>query len=523
VLFSLVSLLCGSAFSQSSSSVKPGKQAPQQQPGKLSPAKLQLATSEGLFSALAAINTCGFDLDLANSDPLRAQIRNEVTHAVNATLEASNAREKLCRFYEDKQLPDPARNLAQYVSLALYLKEPPEFGTTVRDSDLPPDAYEVLGFVPLLKNLYDAADLHAIWAKHAADYERLIARVHDPVADMVLKTDVYLKLPESSYLGRHYTVFVEPMGAPGQVNARNFSSDYFLVITPSAAGVTRLEQIRHTYLHFILDSLVSRHATAIKKIEPLLLTVKTAPMDESFKSDTALLVTECLIQAIESRTLALPSGIKDNAALDKQRTAAVEAAMQQGYVLTRYFYDALAKFEQDPIGLRDAFTSMLVGIDVDRERKRAQNITFSATATPELVRSSAPKKEPELLDFAEDQLSQGNGEAAHRFAQQALDQQQGDPARAMFVLARAAVLNKQMDDAQMLFERTLEIAHEPRTVAWSHIYIARILDLKCERESALSHYRSALTFAQPTPDVKAAADKGIKELPPRCVQPDNKE
>ena len=44
--------------------------------------------------------------------------------------------------------------------------------------------------------------------------------------------------------------------------------------------------------------------------------------------------------------------------------------------------------------------------------------------------------------------------------------------------------------------------------------MGRILDMKCERVAALSHYKSALTFADPAPDVKAAADRGIKELPP---------
>lgn len=521
----LLSLFAPAALlSQSSSSVKGDRRAPQQDTSRpTTVAKLELETSEALFSTLTALNACGFDFDLANSDPLRAKVRDEVTGAINVSLEASNAREQLCRFYHDKQQPDAARDLAQYVSLALYMKQPPEFGTTIRESDLPPDAYEVLGFIPLLKNFYDAVHLHGIWLKHAADYEKLIDRVHDPVADMVLKTDYYLKLPESSYLGRRYLVYVEPMGAPSQVNARNFGSDYYLVITPSASGVTRLEQIRHTYLHFILDTLVHNRANSIKRLDPLLLTVKNAPMEDSFKNDTSLLVVECLIQAIEARTMTLPNGSKDPVALDKARNDQVEKEMQQGYVLTRYFYDALVKFEQDPVGLRDNFNAILMGIDVDRERKRAQNVTFSTKAAPELIRTSTPKAEPGLLDAAEEKLAAGDADSAHKFAQQALDQQQGDPARATFLLARAAVLQRDMDGAQLLFERTLQMAHEPRTVAWSHIYMGRILDMKCERDAAVSHYRSALTFADPAPDVKAAANKGINELPPVKCSKDDKE
>ncbi len=515
----------GSLLSQTSSSVKNGSRAPQPQDNSRpnTVAKLELETSEALFSTLSALNACGFDLDLANANPLRTQIREEVQSAINVSLEASNAREQICRYYHDKQQPDAARDLAQYVSLALYMKDPPEFGTTIRESDLPPDAYEVLGFLPLLKNFYDATHLHDIWLKHRVDYERLIAQVHDPVADMVLKTDYYLKLPQSSYLGRRYLVYVEPMGAHSQVNARNFGSDYYLVISPSAAGVTHLEQIRHTYLHFILDSLVRNRASTFKRLDPLLLSVKTAPMDDSFKSDTSLLVVESLIQAIEARTMTLPNNAKDPAMLEKLRNQEVESDMQQGYILTRYFYDALAKFEESPIGLRDDFRDMLEGIDVDREKRRAANITFATKARPELIKSSSPKGEPQLLDVAEDRLAHGDADAAHKFAQQALDQQQGDPARATFVLARAAVLQRDIDGAQLLFERTLQLAHEPRTVAWSHIYMGRILDMKCDRSAALSHYKTALTFADPAPDVKAAADKGINELPPANCSKDEKE
>ena len=523
--FLLIFILTGFGLAQSSSSVKTGRQSA----GPIdnlrpSVAKLELETSEALFSTLTGLNECGFDLDLANSDPIRSQVRQQVAEIIHASLSASNAREKLCSFIHEKQQADPARDLAQYVSLALYMKDPPEFGTTTRESDLPPDAYEILGFIPLLRTFYEAVNLHAIWEKHAPDYEKLIARVHDPVSEMVGKTDIYLKLPQSSYLGRRYLVYVEPMGAPSQVNARNFGSDYYLVISPGTSGVTHIEQIRHTYLHFILDTLVQRRAAAVKRLDPILLQLRNAPLDDSFKNDTSLLVIECLIQAIEARTMTLPGGVKDRDALDKRRNEEVEADVKQGYVLTRYFYDALGRFEQEPVGLRQAFVPMLEGIDVDREKKRAANTVFDSKATPELVRASAPRQQPGLLDFAEDRLSQGDAAAAHKFAQQALDQHEGDPGRAMFVLARAAILDKQVDDAQMLFERTLELAHEPRTVAWSHIYIGRILDMKCERQSAVSHYKTALTFAEPTPDIKAAADKGINELPPvKCDKADDKE
>ena len=63
-----------------------------------------------------------------------------------------------------------------------------------------------------------------------------------------------------------------------------------------------MDQIRHTFLHYELDPLADKHPSAIKRLEPLLQSVKRSPLEESFKTDISLLVTECLIRAIEIRT-----------------------------------------------------------------------------------------------------------------------------------------------------------------------------------------------------------------------------
>jgi tetratricopeptide (TPR) repeat protein len=163
---------------------------------------------------------------------------------------------------------------------------------------------------------------------------------------------------------------------------------------------------------------------------------------------------------------------------------------------------------------------MLLGIDIGKERRRAENVKFAAQATPELVRASDLRK-PQLLDVAEQRLVQGDTRGAHQIAQKVLEERSEDPARAMFILGKAATRNKDIDGAQLMFERTLEIAKEPRTKAWAHIYLARILDLRCSREAALTHYRAALSAGDSRPDTKTAADKGIASKPERCAEPAN--
>jgi len=246
--------------------------------------KVTLDVSETLFSVMAAANACGYNQELSSANPLRNKIRAELARGAEASPEATSAREQLCHFYADHRQQDPSRDLPQYVSLALNLGEPPKFATLLSEADLPPDAAYVLGFVPLLQTYYERTKLHAMWQAHQPEYDQLVAKYHEPVAKMILATEVYLKQPMSSYVGRKFVVYVEPLAAPGQVNARNYGSDYFIVVSPEA-GSLRLTEIRHAYLHYVLDPFTLKRANTMKRLEPLLASLQQAPMDESYKRD----------------------------------------------------------------------------------------------------------------------------------------------------------------------------------------------------------------------------------------------
>jgi tetratricopeptide (TPR) repeat protein len=227
-------------------------------------------------------------------------------------------------------------------------------------------------------------------------------------------------------------------------------------------------------------------------------------MDESFKTDISLLVTECLVRAIEART-AGPSK-----AMEAERGKVVEKSVQEGYVLTGYFYDALAQFEKDPAGMRQAYADMLAKIDVSKERKRESQIEFAHQAEPELLHLSRPAGE-HLLLTAERRLSAGDPQAAQKLAQEALNENREDQGRALFILAQVATVNRDMQGARNYFERALQVAQEPKVIAWSHIYLGRIFDLQENREAALGHYRAALTAGNSLPEAKAAAERGLQQ------------
>jgi Domain of unknown function (DUF4932) len=511
----------GQNSNESSSRESMPKPAPQKQiaPAEVNQIPIRLDTSETIFAVLAALNSCGYDQDLAISDPIRAQVRAEVQRNLAESEEARSAQEAVCDFYVHHVASNnPNRNLSQYISLALCLDGPPHFMPRTREEDLPPDAGMISEFGTYLERFYAATGLHGIWERHRADYGAAMRRYHAPLAKMVLDTEVYLKEMSSQYLGRTFTVYLDFMGSPDETDARNYGTEYYVVVFPaptkngsSLEASLKLDQIRHTFLHYELDPLADKHFTSIKQLEPLLQSVKRAPLEPSFKDDISLLVTECLVRAIEIRM----TGSKTEEAMRQQ---AVDDAVKQGYILTRHFYNAVVAFEKDPAGIRGEYGGIIDAVDLRKEEKAAAEVQFASAAAPELVQLSRPE-ERRLLITAEKRLAAGDAKGAQELAQAALDKKIGDQGRALFILAEVAVANKNRDGAQDNFQKAILASNDPKVVAWSHLYLGRILDMKEDREAAVEQYRAALTAGATLPEIKAAAERGLAQAYEPPVKP----
>lgn len=481
---------------------------------------ITLDTNETLFSVLTAMNSCGYDIDLNVSDAQRLNVRAEVQRNLRESEEAQASLTSICDWYVAHKGKDPQHDLSQFVSLALYLQGPPHFLPRVKEDDMPPDAVPIAGFGALLERFYDKASLHSIWETHRASYAALVARYHVPLQKMVFDTDIYLKLQSGGYLGRTFTVLLDFMGDPNEANARNYGTDYYVVVfpspDPSSVDPLKMPQIRHTYLHYLLDPMAEKHFTAIKRLEPLLQSVKRAPLDENFKTDISLLVTECLVRAIEIRT----SGTKQTA--EAMRLQAVDDAEKQGYILTKYFYNAIVAFEKDPAGLRTAYSDILYAIDIKQQQKTASELQFVRNTAPELVQLSR-LEDRRMLVTAEKRLAAGDPKGAQELALQALDKKIGDEGRALFILAQVAVANKNPDGAADNFHKAIQATKDPKVLAWSHVYLGRILDMKDppDREAALNEYRAALSAGVDLPEAKAAAERGLQAAyePPAKAKP----
>ena len=496
---------------------------------------ITLETSEPLFYIAVALNTCGYDTDLAASSPVRRKIRDEINAEVAASEAARNSRDALCSYVRDHTLTDSSLNLAQYISLALYLSPPPELTPTADETELPPDSTQVINILPLLRTFAEDIHLNAIWVEHRPDYEDLTARVHGPLTKMVLNTNIYLRLPVSSYDGRRFLVLLEPMLAPSATNARIYSSDYIIVASPAAEplGSVHMDDIRHIYLHYEIEPLVYARAQAMERLQPLLRAVQDAPLEYIYKTEIVPLITECLIKSIETHTMdvGIPKPQKPGPAVraradlerydaemseyehqaEAVRRKAVDLAMRQGWVLVDYFYGEIGAMEKESISLQENMGQMVYGMDVDRERHKDQQIAFLPQGSHDVLRRATTQ--PTGLQLAEMKIFKGDLKGASDIANLVLSDPRGDHAQAHYVLARVNLMERQPGAAIGDFQEVLDTSKDPRTLAWSHIYLGRLYDIMPEpdRPKAIAEYQAALTVRDAQPDTKAAAEQGIKQ------------
>jgi len=143
-----------------------------------------------------------------------------------------------------------------------------------------------------------------------------------------------------------------------------------------------------------------------------------------------------------------------------------------------------------------------------------------------VLQHSAPRKLTGL-DLAEARLSTGDIKTASAMAQKVLSHPDDTPgsiadaARAHFILARVDLMSvapnesedeaeKRVDDAIAQFNDTLATSKDQRLLAWSHIYLGRVLDLECKRDEAVAEYNAALAVRDGRLDTRLAAERGVK-------------
>ena len=442
---------------------------------------IQLDSNANLFTVLAAINAAGYDdgLNLPDNSLVRRQLRDYLAKQNIPVLP------EIQQFYKRHHQKTGVQELSQYISFALSINGPPDFGWRTRDVEVPPDALPLAELSPLLVSFYRQANIADLWKEVQPYYDKEMAKYHSPLVSLTNSVDGYLRVPAGGYLGRHFRIYVDLLGAPEQVQTRSYGDDSFAIVTPS--DTPRLFDLRHAYLHFEIDPIMIKYGMDLRQKSTLLDAVQTAPLDDNYKDDFVLLANESLIKAVESR-------------LDKNAGAIAQAA-RQGYILAPFFAEQLPVFEKQDQGLRFYAEDILNNLDVRREMARAKTIRFDAAplarqAKQVTTAAPAPVLSPsaQTLEKAEDLYTARKLDDAKQLYLKALEQQGSDEehAQAWYGLARISVLQNQPDEAVKLFEKTLTASPDPQTKAWTHVYLARLARAAGDPEAAAKSYKEAL-------------------------------
>jgi tetratricopeptide (TPR) repeat protein len=331
-------------------------------------------------------------------------------------------------------------------------------------------------------------------------YQAAELRYSEAVRQSILMTDVYFRLAMGGYLGRTCRIDLDLLGAPEQVQARIYGMNYYLVVT--ASRQPKIDEIRHQYLHFLLDPLAAKYALEINEKAKLRAIAYHAPaLASSFKEDFPLLVTECLIRAAELR-------------LDKCPQAEAEKGLAEmtasGLILVRYFYESLLVFEKQESSMTVFYKQMILLIDPAEEEKRLAKVTFAPAPAPAAQASVPPAKtaEERLLDQGDNLFYRGRYSDAKLAYQEVLEKIDPKSERALFGLAVVESNMRKPDLAEEYFQKTLETARDLRLVTWSHIYLGRLYDLRGKRNDALAQYRAASLTAAAYPMALRAVQIG---------------
>ena len=99
--------------------------------------------------------------------------------------------------------------------------------------------------------------------------------------------------------GRSFSVYVEPL-AGGKTIFKTFGDQYALVVRPSSDPP--MDDIRHAFLHFLLDPIAIRYRVQAAKASPLLEYAARAPLlPVDLRDDFSAFFDECLVRAVELR------------------------------------------------------------------------------------------------------------------------------------------------------------------------------------------------------------------------------
>jgi hypothetical protein len=493
----------------------PAPQAPSAKPRARgeAPNAVTVDGSEAMFTTMCALLAAGFESNVSSSgwSPFRAQMRERLRQQQGPAVEA------LRQFYAQHELRDPGATLSRYLWFGLVSGPAPDFQPTLRRDELPPDVIALIGFSEILTNYYKEQNIRSLWLQVQPIYQREIERMHDALSQIVFVSTGYLREILDPYGPRKFTIVVEPL--VGRItNVRNFGDRYALVL--SGGDDIPVDVVRHAFLHFLVDPLplMYPHVIAVKR--PLYDTAAKAPrLSPDLKDDFPSFFAECTVRAVEMKLRRMSPG---------ESEATLRRDDEDGYILVRPIFAALPKFENSEPSMKLFFPDLVRAIDASAEAKRmatlqfvpaetaaADELTAEEVARNKKVLPTTVPNDPEVLAAlteGERQIAAKNPRAAEAAFQKVLTKYP-DQARAWFGIGVVAYLDHDAARAKQVFGRLTTGEHaatqDPRVLAWSHIYLARIYDYEGNSGVAKTEYESALAVEGSPEEARQAAQKAL--------------
>src|SRR5690348_2492031 len=469
--------------------------------------------SEAMFATMCALLAAGFESNVSSENwtAFRAQMRERLRQQKGPAVDA------IRQFYRQHELRDPGATLSRYLWFGLVSGPAPGFQPILRRDELPPEVIALFGFSELLSNYYQEQKIGELWRQVQPIYNREIQHLHEPLTQVVFTSTGYLREILEPYSARKFTIIVEPL--VGRItNVRNFGDRYALVL--SGAEDVPQDVVRHAFLHFMLDPLplMYPHVIAVKR--PLYETAaKAPPLGSDLKDDFPSYFAECTVRAVELRMKRMSPG---------EREAALSRNDADGYLLVRPLVTALANFENSEPSMKRYFPDLVRSINDKAEAKRLTAVQFApadpaqsddavaeAIARRKKVLPTTVPNDAEViaaLTEGERQIAAKNSRAAEASFKKVLIKYPDQP-RAWFGIGVVAYMDHDAARAKEVFGRLTSGEHaamaDPRVLAWSHVYLARIYDYEGNPSVAKKEYESALAVQGGPEEARQAAQKEL--------------
>lgn len=531
---------------------------------------VQIAPEPRLIVMMAALDAAGFDPTPGKPTPFRARVR-----ADQANLDPELAA-RMRRFYELNKLrgsATPADQAARYVSLAYALGPAPTLEAPARSDDLFEGVLDVLDFAPLVQEFYRKSGMEARLPAYLAEYRKAGDALRRPTSDMVRAVLLYLhtqpqmetieRIPVSSPSSgkkkqseqqvfttrvreRRFIIVPDLLAAPGAINFRVISDDYYAVVPSGTPPAT--SEVRRAYLQYLIDPLVLRfnrdialrRADLRKVIDERAKLTPEVKMPDLFSAVARSLVVAAdarmnllmRLQSLQSETSERLQSAKEaerasitkdsqdqRAVMEDEMNAQLADAYERGAVFDFYFAEQLRDQETAGFDISNFISDMIARIDPARELRRPNEYVAARERT--VARRAAAKaadhtvgddREAEQhlllvrnLTEVNELLRAKNYEQAETRLLAMMQEFQGEP-RIFFALAQAASISAEdAFDAHVRDERLgkalanyrfavqhASVETDKALLSRAHVAMGRILAFQDHKDEALKEFDAAL-------------------------------